>query len=770
MLAGAAVAVFLSGTREVEATVAFVTLAGVAALVARPVAAPRGLPVALGLLFLALTLLVQLPQGFFPVPDWRSAFPANSIISLGDRVAAMPAHALWWSAGVAATLLASAVVLTLPLKGRELALFLHLVAFVAAAYAAVSIVDRQTDWSFPFAADAVFGLLPNRNHTATLLVVGSVVAFGLMQWELVRGHRAGAAIAALCGAPPLAALLFFSISRAGVLMLCAGFAIWALGAASSAINRRALVVSAAVLVFFLAGLFVLGGSTVRDRITDLLGRAVATEPSGADALDFRMPVFKDTVRMISDAPLTGAGLGHFSVVFPHYRDASVRAAAVFHPESDWLMVAAECGWPAVAVLVALAAWFLVTLWRARAEDDGLLRWTVASAICAALLHGLIDAPWHRNALGWFLLVTALVAVPGGRGPLRWPGVWRGFQIVVGLAMLGAGGYLAWQAATSRPPLPFRWPAYNDELSQLAQQRKHDDGVVVAKEAITDFPLRYEAYYWYAAFLRTFLGTEPDMAEAGLLGRFVEPIQPRVAAEQAQVWVDIDPANEAALRVEAIRRARRIGEVEGRSSPGSVEGEILAAINAARSRPGVQLAIGRDLAADPLSGAAWLRWADPQAAAQIVSTIPDLPKWLDAMPEKLRRETLERIVTLPVSSAAVAYMEERSYPPPGLYWRALAAHDAAGGNKPGAIARVAQATSTPLDSGGRGINDFGRQLADLEAQGNDVAVRRLLSEASAPDQKDTDKLAVAMAWFAAAGDWENSWKAASRLASLTKIED
>lgn len=773
MLAGAGAALFLTGSREAEATAVFLVFAGVASLVARPSAAPRLLPVALGFLFLVLTLGVHLPLGTLPGAAWRVDFPENSIVSLGNSFAAMPGHALWWSALLGLTVIAGTVLLTIPLGGRQLAAFLHGVAFLAAAYAVVSIMDRHGGWAYPFSGDAVFGLLPNRNHTATLLVVGSVVSFGLMQWELTHGHRAAAAFAAVCGAPSLAALLFFSISRAGVLMLFAGFVIWLVGLARSPSNRRAVGISAAVLVIFLAGLFVLGGSAVRDRIADFWRQAMAAgaaQGTETTAIDFRQPIFQDTLRMLSDAPLTGAGLGHFAQAFAHYREASVRAAAVLHPESDWLMVAAECGWPAVVVLLALVAWFFLVCWRARDAEDGLLRWTVAAGVGAALLHGLIDVPWHRSALGWFLLVTALAAVPSRHPSMRSVLGWRVFQVLAGLALLCAGIYLAVQTASPRPPLPFRWAAYQAELTGLAKARKHDDGVVVAKEAIADFPLSYQSYYWYAAFLRTFLGTEQEMAEAAMLGRYVEPIHPRVASEQAQIWVDIDPANEAEARVEAVRRALRIDEVERVTQPASAAGEIRAAIEAAKDRPDVQLLIGRQLARAPLLGSFWLRWAAQKPAGEFLAETADLDAWLEQVPGKLRREVLERLVTLPDPSRAVAYMEARNSPPPGPYWRALARHYAAAGDKPAAVAKVAQAGGVDLATRGRGLNDFGSQLAELEAQGNDVAVRRLLSEAASPGQKDPNKLAVAMAWFAAAGDWENSWRAASRLASEIKIED
>jgi hypothetical protein len=64
-------------------------------------------------------------------------------------------------------------------------------------------------------------------------------------------------------------------------------------------------------------------------------------------------------------------------------------------------------------------------------------------------------------------------------------------------------------------------------------------------------------------------------------------------------------------------------------------------------------------------------------------------------------------------------------------------------------------------------EFARQLAALQEQGNEVAMRRLLKEAAEVERADPDKLRVAMASYAASGDWEMAWKAASRLATATK---
>jgi hypothetical protein len=44
---------------------------------------------------------------------------------------------------------------------------------------------------------------------------------------------------------------------------------------------------------------------------------------------------------------------------------------------------------------------------------------------------------------------------------------------------------------------------------------------------------------------------------------------------------------------------------------------------------------------------------------------------------------------------------------------------------------------------------------------------LLKEAAEAEKADPDKLRVAMASYAASGDWEMAWRAASRLAMATK---
>lgn len=769
-LAGATVAIFITGTQDAFAMAAFFCAAGLAAMVARPAVRPSCLPVVLASLYCVLAALTLLPLGWFTAPAWRAAFPSSEIVHLGGSLAPMPALVWFWWLVLAGTCAAGAVLLTGPLEGRALAVFLHSVAAVVAVYAVLAVVDRVTPWTYPFSDKAPFGFLPNRNHTATLLFVGAIVSFGLMQWELTHGRRAAATLAALCAAPPMAALLFFSVSRAGVACLAAGLLLWGVGMSASGGRRKSMLITVAVLAVFLVGLFVAGGSEVRDRLGSLWKEVLATE-AGAESgahIDFRQPVFRDTVDMVADLPWSGSGLGHFTEIFPQYRQGSVRAASVLHPESDWLMVAAETGLPSALILVVLAGWFLTRCWQARDADDGLLRWTAASAIGAALIHGMLDVPWHRPAVGWFLLVLALVAVPSSGLVPRFPAIWRAGQILTGLALLAGGLYLAWQNTTDRPPLPYRWAAYNAELTRLGKDKSHDEGEFVAREAVRDFPFNPQAHYWHMAFLRTFLGTEPDMEQASRLGRFVEPVLPLVAAEQALTWADIDPSREAGARAEAVRRAARIDLVEGRPELSSAGQQIRVALEAAKDRPEVQRMILEKLGGDPVMTAYWVRFANPDLVAEWAAGMQDPQNWFDGLPQGLREAVLVRWIALPDPSVAVSYMEARSAAGEGAYWRTLAKHYASVGDKPRAVALVAGAAGVKMEDRGRFAEGFGKELAALEASGNDVAVRRLLQEALAAKKADADQLSTAMAWYAAAGDWDNAWKAAARLAAETKV--
>ena len=768
-LGGAVGAILVTGSEPQWANVLFFAAAALALLVGFPSVRTGWLPLLLLVILLLGAASSFLPIGMWPDPAWRTALAEGGVGGLAERISPQPWLTGFWFLLLVGTSLVGVFLVCAPLSTPQLAVFLRAVSIALMGYAVLCIVDFHSGWTYPFRGQAPFGLLPNKNHTATLLFVGAIVSFGLMMWEVQRGSRAAAVLAALCGGPCLAALLFFSNSRAGVVFLVAGFLIWAAGAESGK-ARKTVFVAIAVLAAFAAGLFVLGGSEVRDRLGKLVQSAVAVEAgtdadeAGAGDLDFRQPVFRDTSKLVLGQPWTGVGLGQFQYVFPHYRAETVRAARILHPESDWLMIAAEAGVPAALALLGLAVWYAVRSWRGRHGSDGMLRWTAASAVLAALLHGIVDVPWHRPAVGWFLLVLALASLPSSGLVFRriWPA--RLFFLLGGFA-LAAGAFLLAREKVAEGvfPSPYRWESYNATLSSLGTEMRYEEGRKLAGEAMRWFPLEKDAHYWMLAFSRG-----DQQAEARLIrtARAVEPVLPQVAVSQAALWKDFDDSLEAEAWVEAVRRARAVDAVATPGLSSSAANMLEQGMRSLAGKPNAQRVLLVETGQTPELFAAGLKQADAGLAEEVLLRLPDQGIWLDSLPADLRGQVLSRWITLPSGGAAVAYMEARNASQSGAYWRQLANYYAKAGDKARAVGIVAEAEGVPLD-GGVPDGEFSRQLDVLQGQGNEVAVRRLVKEAVEAKEPDAEKLRVALAVYAGAGDWEMAWRAASRLVTARK---
>ncbi len=769
LLLGAAASITIAGTEDVWAIAVFLGSAGLALLFVRPTNRLPALPLVLMALFCALVLAAFLPQEYFPLPEWRRALAELGTVPLAGSVNPQPWLGWFWWWLLAGTCLVAAALLTAPLETRSLALFLHAAALFVACYAALAIFASQTGWKYPFHGGAVFGFLPNRNHTATLLVVGAVLSFGLMQWRITRGDKVAAGFAALCGAPSLAALLFFSTSRAGVVFLVVGLFVWALGASREPAARKRILAAVAILAVFAGLLFVFGGSTVRDRLAVLWSDAVSveTEETGKD-VDFRQPIFRDTARMISDAPWSGSGLGQFRYVFAQYRQDSARAANVLHPESDWLMVAAESGIPSALVLAGLALWYVAACWKSRSASGGMLRWTAASAVLAAILHGAIDVPWHRVSLGWFLLTLAVSSAPSSGRAARAPVLARLLSVFGGLVLLGAASWIGHEKMEGRSPLPYRWPEISKQLQALGEAKRYEEAEAVAQSAVRQFPLRYESHYWLAGHLRSFAETKQEIDAAVAAALAVEPVLAKVPAENAVILQPVDP--DAAMQAWqiAIQRSAAIDKREDRDGLSSAGGQIQNALSAFKDDNERQMALGRGLTGNPVLLAHWMAQANPEVASVIMRELADDEKFLEALPPKQRRQVLSRWIALPEAQRAVAFMEEReAVSVNGEYWPVLARYYAAQGDLPRAVRRVASSCRIALEAPRDGDGGLLGEMAALIAEGNTVAARRLANDAVTATKPVGDHLAAAMAYFASQGDWESAWKAASRLATQAK---
>jgi hypothetical protein len=384
---------------------------------------------------------------------------------------------------------------------------------------------------------------------------------------------------------------------------------------------------------------------------------------------------------------------------------------------------------------------------------------------AALLHAIVDVPWHRPAVGWLLLVVGLVSLPASARTLRsvWPT--RIFFVFCGILLLGGAFLLARERLSPGVlPSPYRWDVYNDALSDLGKEMRYEEGRKVAAEAAGWFPLEKDAYYWMLAYSRGDRAAEDRFTK---FARLVEPVLPQLAVGQAALWKNFDDSLEAEAWSEAVRRAQAIDALDSPGARSSASTMLEQGLRSLAGKPNAQRVLLVEFGQSAELLAEGIRHADASLADEVLSRFADsAPDWLDGLPPDLRGQLLERWIALPSAPGAVAYMEGRNAGAPGAYWRQLANYYAKAGDKARAVGIIAQAEGVALDSP-LPEGEFARQLAALQEQGNEVAVRRLLKEAAEVERADPDKLRVAMASYAASGDWEMAWKAASRLATATK---
>lgn len=123
----------------------------------------------------------------------------------------------------------------------------------------------------------------------------------------------------------------------------------------------------------------------------------------------RQITWKETLPMLADHWLTGAGLAGYQKTFEPYHTA--RAIEIFlYPHNIVLNFWSEIGLYGLASTIALIATYFILLIYARAEGQRILRFGLAGAMIVILVHGIVDVPYFKNDLAliwWVFFAFAL---------------------------------------------------------------------------------------------------------------------------------------------------------------------------------------------------------------------------------------------------------------------------------------------------------------------------------------------------------------------------
>lgn len=446
----------------------------------------------------------------------------------------------------------------------------------------------------------LFGFFTNRNHTASLLAIASFAGLGAFA-QAVRLKAPWKIVLSIIPTCLTFWVLFaVSESRAGIVLVGIGVLAWL-----ALIGLRSLRgnTGKALILFAIAagGAFLIVDSTAKQRLSKTVTNLASMEaksgmlgnspftggpaPQAELAMDGRVTIYLDTLTMMGGEPWPGVGPGQFVRVFPQYwnKTSASMDSQCLHPESDWLMMLSETGWPAtlclaIGVLVAFSTAFR----QARCGRATFLR---AGCVVAALLlcvHGIFDVPGHHVGLAWAAawLLAATLQVPSAEGdglaamPSRLSrGLWRALGCVIfsaGLIMFAAqikdvallpSVRLSRHMQTAKVLYNQDQAAYDKAMAEGRDYQpppEHDPLEKALREvsaAIRIAPLDPYSHFVRGTLALHFDDKQEIARRDFAIQRRLVPIRVNLPMEQAQEWKKQNPEEAGRLWAEALRRAR-----------------------------------------------------------------------------------------------------------------------------------------------------------------------------------------------------------------------
>jgi O-antigen ligase len=704
---------------------------------------------------LVLAAMALLPDRWFFVPAWRQALVNDFGISLATSVSPQP----WLTAGCLISVIGGLswlyFVATQELELRAVRSQLRFFAAGVVILASISVLFYWSHFNLPFwVSRRGFGPFPNRNQTANVFALTAIVILACGQDDFRKGKKRW--LFWVVGLGLIVNALVLSFSRAGILILVAGSALWLgiFALRQRSISRIALGISFVLLL--LTALLVFGGETLeRFHLRNVANVGVST--------DFRWQIFRDTFQLIRNSPWCGIGLGNFESVFAIFRDASFTNTRALHPESDWLWLWSEAGWPALIIVILGLALLVRRIFPLQEGTNQ--RYRLATLIAAFLfaIHGIIDVSGHRVGTvfaGIFLLGLSLhqpLCLKSSR-------VIVVLSRIVGLVLFSAG--ISWVvAARGAKLLPGSVGVTSAKQLSAAASRAGDfsQSIRLTSQALAWAPLDWQLYF--ARALAEIGAKQPSEAlDDFRRARFLEPNSYDVPLAEGNVWLLSRPALAPTAFREALRRAgtRRRDVYSGMLNTESLRNPEVARIleEVGLSEPDLAIAYLSNV-----SGETFRRGLE-----QFLKTDPDLASLTD--PQKLalfelwsERGDLEELVRL-----------VQQHPDWTRYaWLGIAKYDAGKQDFRSAcnlIDRFGDPVAMPRISGEASLDElekrfhatpdnflvgYGLYQAQMERGRVDDALLTVRHFSERPGSPAYFRYLEAKGW-AARQNWERAWKA------------
>jgi hypothetical protein len=491
-----------------------------------------------------LTAVAFLPARWFFQPEWRAAFVNDFGIQLPSTLTPQPWITLSYLASFAAGLSWLYVVSTQDLELREARFQLRLFTSGIVLLAAICIAFYLAHTALSFwHNEQNFGPFPNRNQTGDLFGLTAIMILACGEDDLRKRRKRW--IVWILAMVLIVIAIVLNFSRSGIGILFAGSALW-LGAFAfrqRSPSRPALGVS--FLLLLLTALLLFGGQTFeRFHLRDFGSVGILT--------DFRWQILHDTFRLIRNSPWCGIGFGNFESIFAIFRDASLSDRPA-HPESDWLWLWTELGWPSVVLTIVGIALLVSRVFPLRVGTNQGYRLATLIAVLLFAIHGIVNVSGHRMGTAFaavFLLGLSLHR-PLSLKTSQWTSILFRF---VGLVLLAVGLSLV-VAAHGDKLLPGSVGlASAKQLSAVADREGNFSETI----ALTTRALRWAPLDWQLYSSRAIAEVELKQTQNAVddfrKARFLEPIAYEGPLAEGNAWLPYRPMLAVTAWREALRRA------------------------------------------------------------------------------------------------------------------------------------------------------------------------------------------------------------------------
>ncbi|MCI5227465.1 MAG: hypothetical protein D3918_12600, partial [Candidatus Electrothrix sp. AX2] len=317
----------------------------------------------------------------------------------------------------------------------------------------------------------------NHNHYAVFLLMVFQLGIGLAMSNRGISRSVLFSMAIIIAAP-----IYFSLSRGGIISLMAGLFFYSTVFAYITKRKKSLRSLVLVGLLVLTLLFWLDLETIVERMMTLHDPMLAAK--------HRIRIWEGTLDMISQRPLFGWGIGTYVYAFPQFKPSSLIRWSVSHAEIDFLDLTAETGIIGfVAVLVFLSVLFVSTLKKLAGTSRQYCQPVGVGALAgcfALLIHSLTESDFRNPSIALLftvLVAIALLAATKAEGKAQ-DSLWFDIELtgikrkssMVSVCLLA---FLSCAAVLS----PWIGSLYSEKAEEYTKNGEHDKAVAAMQKAI-----------------------------------------------------------------------------------------------------------------------------------------------------------------------------------------------------------------------------------------------------------------------------------------------